>query len=96
MTYSNILALIKWIGGKDLPRVDKPDFGVFSQMYVAFIMFAILVPICLRRDLSIFVSISSYGAIAIIFICLIIMFFGIYGFTNTSYKMAGYPTKVTK
>lgn len=94
MLYSNVLALGKWIFKADLPVVsDGVDFSHFSLTYVAIGLYFVMLAVCLRRDLSIFIRISSYGAIYIIIITLGIIAVGFYSLSNTTYQYTGFPSQ---
>ena len=85
MIYPNLLALLFWIGKLDLPLVTEFSLATFSQTYVAILMYIFMLFVCLKRDMTIFICLSSYGALSIVAISLFIIGMGIYGFTNTSY-----------
>ena len=98
MTYPNILALLKWIGDLFGTPLELPlltgaaRFDQFSETYVAIFLYFFMVMICLKRDLSIFIKLSSYGALAIIAISLFIIAIGFYSISNTNYTSITLPT----
>ena len=47
--------------------------------------------ICLKRDLSAFVTLASYGAISIMIIALIVVIMGFISFSNTEFEVLSYP-----
>jgi len=48
MLYPIILALLKWIGGLDLPvETEAMTFHSFSQTWTSFIMFFVMIFVCL-------------------------------------------------
>lgn len=93
MLYPNILALLNWIFKVKLPLQEGIIFDSFSQSYCAILMYIVMVSICLKRDLSLFILMSSYGAIAIIIIALFILSVGIYSLSNTNYQSVWLPTQ---
>lgn len=94
MLYPNILAVIKWIFNVDLPlHVGSAYFYAFSESYVSIILYFIMMMICLRRDLSIFIRITSYGAISIMIVSIFIFCVGVYSLVTTNYDLLVFPTK---
>ena len=49
--------------------------------------------VCLKRDLSLFIKLSSYGAISIITIALFIVSIGFYSISNTNYTAVTFPSQ---
>jgi amino acid permease len=87
-----MLAIIKWIFGVELKlNTEAAQFHTFSQTYVAIILFFILLCICLKRDLTIFMKMTSYGAIAIISILVFIIGVGFFSISNTNYRAVIVP-----
>lgn len=84
--YLEIVAFINW-AGKDFESVETVDFGTFSQLYVALILFFFQAMIVVKKDLSIFIVLSSYGAYFIILSVLFIIAVGVYSFTNTTFEI---------
>jgi len=91
MLYPNILALLKWIFKINLPMQDGVIFDSFSQSYCAIFMYFVMASLCLKRDLSLFILMSSYGAISIIIISIFIFSVGIYSLSNTTYQTVIIP-----
>ena len=92
MLYPNMLAIIKWVFGVELQlNTEAAQFNTFSQTYVAIILFFILLCICLKRDLTIFMKMTSYGAIAIISILVFIIGVGFFSISNTNYRAVVVP-----
>ena len=54
-------------------------------------MFVVMIFVCLQRDLSIFIKMTSYGAISIILIAFFIIGVGIISLTNTPFKILTVP-----
>lgn len=94
MIYLQILAIIKWTTGVALVNYSEGVvFSHFSQTYVALGLYVILLGVCLKRDLSIFIKISTYGAIVTGMIALVIVSIGIYAFSNTKFIAVFFPTQ---
>ena len=88
MSYQMVLALLDWLFGIQLPqKLGVADFSGFSQTWMAIIIFIIFVFACLQRDLSIFIRVTSYGAVSIVMIMLYIIVVGIYSSTNTNFVL---------
>ena len=88
MAYEILLALLDWIFEIQLPeRAGVADFTGFSQTWMAIIIYIIFVFACLKRDLSIFIKVTSYGAVSIIMITVFMISIGIYSATNTDFKL---------
>ena len=85
MLYFLSLALLKWIFKIDLVPVTSADFSVYSLAYTAIFVFVLEFVITLKKDLSIFIRLISFGSIFIIAIILFIVGFGFYSFTNTHF-----------
>jgi amino acid permease len=92
MLYPIILALIEWIFRHPLPLITEARFDVFSQAYIAIIIFFIEVIIVCKRDLSIFIKVMSYGSFFIVALMLFIVGVGFYGMFNTHYIVESTPT----
>jgi hypothetical protein len=92
MLYPNILALIKWTVGVTMPLHDgAAEFDSFSQSYTAVALYFICLAVCMKRDLSIFMILTSYGAIAIISILVFIISVGFYSIGNTKFRAVVMP-----
>jgi len=61
----------------------KPVWNTFSTTYVAIALFPILVWLCSKKDLSIFMRIGSFGIVFVVIIMLFIIGVGILAITNT-------------
>jgi hypothetical protein len=82
-----ISAFTAWFGG--IPTDSNGiHFEAFSQTYTAMIVFAIQVFVTMKRDLSIFIKLMSYGTYFIMGLMLFIVAVGLFGFTNTTYHSA--------
>ena len=88
MLYPVIYSLISWIFRKDLPVInDHPRFDNFSQDYCAIFIYLMLVFICMKRDLSIFINLMQYGSYFVILLMAFMVGMGIYSLTNTKYEI---------
>ena len=85
MLYFITLALLKWIARTDVSPVTTADFSVYSLAYVALFIFVLEFFITLKKDLSIFIRLVSFGSIFIISLILFIIGFGFYAFSNTDF-----------
>ena len=79
--------------GDYIPPTDKPyaRFDAFSASYVALIMYVILVAVCMKKDLSMFIKMGSLGAICVTIIIVFVFSYWIYSMTNTDYKVFTTP-----
>ena len=73
MLYPLCLAIFSWIAGSNPTYYPNPTFAHFSQSYCAIALAAILIPICSKKDLNIFMRIGSLGVIFIVFFLLYIV-----------------------
>jgi len=80
-----ILAIIEVFNGDDRKLDLKPDWSQFSYSYTCLIIFVILFVLTMRKDISLFIKINSYGVIFITIIVVFILGMGFYGFSNTVY-----------
>jgi hypothetical protein len=65
----------------------EAHFGKFSIAYMAILVFIIEMLITAKKDLSIFIRLTTYGSAFIISLILFIIGFGIYGFASSSYQV---------
>jgi len=89
MLYFLMLALIEWIGKKEMVPITSADFSHFSLSYMALIVFAVEFTITLKKDLTIFIKLMSFGSIFIISLILFIIGFGFYAIANTHFEIVG-------
>jgi len=89
MLYPVLYALIIWIFRADVAFKDDGDiaynFTHFSQTYVTLGIFAIQVFITMKRDLSIFIKLMSFGSYFIMALMAFLIGTGFYGFATNSY-----------
>lgn len=89
MLYFIMLAIIEWIGGHHIDPITSADFSRFSLSYMALIVFAVEFVITLKKDLSIFIKLMSFGSIFIISLILFIIGFGFYALGTTNFEVVG-------
>ena len=65
----------------------NPVFTEFSPAYCALFLFVILVILCSKKDMQIFMKIGSFGVIFIIILMIFIMAVGILAFTDTEFAI---------
>lgn len=87
MLYFIMLALIEWIFGKHIDPVTSPKFDSFSLAYMALIVFTVEFVITLKKDLSIFIKLMSFGSIFIISLVVFIIGFGFYALGTTHFEI---------
>jgi amino acid permease len=83
--YPIILCIISWCTGETYEYRTDSTFSAFSQSYCAFILFPILVYVCSKKDLSIFMKVGSVGVIFIVFLMVFIIYVGVAALTNTEF-----------
>ncbi len=84
-----MLALIEWIGKTPIEPITDANFSHFSLSYMALIVFAVEFTITLKKDLTIFIKLMSFGSIFIISLILFIVGFGFYAVANTDFYFNG-------
>ena len=95
MLYFIMLAFIEWIGKEEMKPITNADFSHFSLSYMALIVFVVEFVITLKKDLSIFIKLMSFGSVFIISLILFIIGFGFYAIGNTKFEMVGPSTPNT-
>ena len=61
-------------------------FDSFSATYVALFMYVILVSVAMKKDLTIFIKLSSIGVICVICLIAFVFGFGIYSISTSDYS----------
>ena len=85
--YPIMLAIYAWISGSD-PNFDiNPSFARFSTSYVSLALFVVLVIICNKKDINIFMRIGSFGIIFVVFLMIFIIATGVIAFTDTTFSV---------
>lgn len=80
-----ILCIITWCTGDTYIYQTESTFKTFSQSYCAFVLFPVLVYLCSKKDLSVFMKVGSIGVIFIVFLMGFIIFVGANAFSNTEF-----------
>ena len=94
MAYPTILAVLSGLNIADLPYISTPAvFSQFSSCYVAILLYFVMLVVCLRRDLTIFMKITSYGSISITITSVFIIGVGILSLSNTAFSVSVAPSK---
>ena len=83
VTYPNLLATYAWITRKNPHYYHEPSFSHFSTSHCALVLFVILVIICNKKDMGIFMRLSSTGVIFVVMLMLFIFTTGLLAFTDT-------------
>jgi hypothetical protein len=63
----------------------------FSASYVALAMYVILVSVSMKKDLSIFIKLSSFGVVCVISLILFVVGFGFYSIGTSNYDFKFSP-----
>jgi hypothetical protein len=85
--YPIILCIISWCSGNTYEFQTKSTFKHFSQSYCAFILFPILVLLCSKKDMKIFMKAGSFGVVFLVFLLGFIIAIGIKALGNTTYVL---------
>ena len=89
--YPTLFAVYAWISKADHDYNIEPAFDRFSSSYCAILLFIALVIICNKKDISIFMRMTSFGVIGVTLLMLSIFVTGIMSLVNTSF-----PVQVTQ
>ena len=85
--YPDILAIYAWISGTHPTFNLDNSFERFSTSYVSLVLFVILVIICNKKDINIFLRFGSFGVIFVILLMIFIIATGVIAFTDTSFSI---------
>lgn len=85
MLYPLVLAIYAWTTRTNPIYYDNPTFAHFSTSYCALFLAVILIAICSKKDLDIFMRIGSFGVIFIMLFVIYIVYNFIYATTNTQF-----------
>ena len=85
--YPDLLAIYAWISGTTPPFDLDPSFTRFSPSYVGFMLFVILVIICNKKDINIFMRIGSFGVIFVVLLMIFIIATGVIALTDTEFSI---------
>ena len=77
MLYPLTMAIYTWCSGNQIALSLDPTFKEWSTSYVSLLLFTILVIVCSKKDLAIFLRIGSFGVIFIIMLVVFIIAMGI-------------------
>ena len=88
--YPMILAIYTWTSGNDAEYKSDPQWSWFSSNYTAILIFAVLIIICSKKDIKIFMKIGSFGVIFVVMLMLFIIYTGIKALTNTEFSIGSY------
>jgi sodium-coupled neutral amino acid transporter 9 len=93
--YPVIAAVLEWVFNTE----DNLDTGLafdrFSLFYTCIALSVILYPVVSKKDISLFVTVNSFG---VIFVCITITFifsYGFYSFSNTNFIISNDDNDVT-
>ena len=90
--YPLLVVLLK-VCGADLDYVDPNKgppywhFDTFSASWLAIGLFVVLVTISMKKDLSIFLRMGSFGAFCVTTLILFVVSYSIKSMTNTTYEI---------
>ena len=85
ISYALVLAIMTWCTGEQYEFQSKPVFNDFSQAYTALVLFLIVVAVCSKKDLNIFIKMGSFGALFVTTLILFITGTGVMETTKTDY-----------
>ena len=90
--YPMCLAITVWItGDKDAIHYNAdPHWSWFSGNYTAFVLYAIMLVLCSKKDIKIFMKLGSYGVIFIVILMIFIIYTGIKTLTDTNFKIGSF------
>jgi sodium-coupled neutral amino acid transporter 9 len=96
--YPVLYQLLAKVGSMDLeyrdPNIADPhyyDFNHFSASYVSILTFVVLVSISIKRDLSVFIKLSSVGVFCVLSLILFVVYYGFHSMGNSSFIVAPAP-----
>lgn len=87
MFYPIILCLYSWISGNNPTYYADPTFAHFSQSYCAIFLAIVLIAICSKKDMNIFMRIGSFGVIFIMLFVIYIVFNFFVATGNTEFEI---------
>lgn len=87
LLYPITLCIYTWCSGNVVEPLTNPTFAHYSSSYTSLLLFAILVLICSKKDLGIFLRIGSFGVAFIIFLMVFIIATGIIAFGDTTFMI---------
>ena len=87
VTYPNALAVYAWSTGTDPVPLQEPSLTRFSSAHCSLVLFVILVILSSKKDMSIFMRLSSVGVFFIVILILFILVTGLLAFTDTDFSV---------
>ena len=85
--YPDLLAIYSWCTGTTAKNSSvDPSFTRFSTSYVSLVLFVVLVIICNKKDINIFMRIGSFGVIFVVLLMIFIIATGVVAFTDTKFS----------
>ena len=85
--YPDLLAIYSWCTGTTAKNSSvDPSFTRFSTSYVSLVLFVVLVIICNKKDINIFMRIGSFGVIFVVLLMIFIIATGVIAFTDTKFS----------
>lgn len=89
LTYPILLAFYAWITPSAIepPIQTQPTFSSFSSAYTAIALYFILVAICSKRNLGVFIRLGSLGALFVSMFVIAIIGLGAYEWKVTDYQV---------
>ena len=85
-----LLALIEVFTGEDRQLDTAIDFSEFSYSWTCVLVFVIIFVLTMKRDLSIFIRINTYGVVFTVIIILFIIAIGVKGLLAGGYSYVGF------
>ena len=67
------------------------DFSHFSASYIALFMYVILVSVAMKKDLTVFIKMSSIGVVCLCSLILFVIAYGFHSIGNTTYELKSVP-----
>ena len=87
LLYPMTLAVYAWCSGNDPSFTLEPTFSHYSVSYCALILFLALSIITMKKDLSVFLKVGSFGVIFVFMLIIFIIMTGIIAMTNTEFMV---------
>jgi amino acid permease len=94
MLYPLTMAIYTWTSGNTIDLILDPSFKHYSTSYVALLLFVLLVIVCSKKDLAIFLRIGSFGVIFIVLLIVFILAMGIISLGSTSFVIGSEPEDI--
>ena len=87
MSYPVLLDLYYWCksGDHKAKLVHEPTFSEFSSAYTALLLYIIIVAICSKKNMGVFIRMGSLAAIFVAMLVMFVIGIGIYGIHTTEF-----------